>query len=103
GRLLVEGTRRELTAAVGQQDRLVLGVTGDVEALALFCRAIDGVTDAVVTPNGVEVLARDGRRLLARVVEAADAVGTVLGSVEVVEPDLEAVFLNLTGKALRDE
>jgi ABC-2 type transport system ATP-binding protein len=103
GRLLVEGTRRELTAAVGQQDRLVLGVTGDVEGLARSCRAIDGVTDAVVTAAGVEVLARDGRRLLAKVVEAADSSGTVLGSVEVVEPDLEAVFLHLTGKALRDE
>jgi ABC-2 type transport system ATP-binding protein len=103
GRLLVEGTRRELTAAVGQQDRLVLGVTGDVEALVRGCRSIEGVTDAVVTPTGVEVLARDGRSLLARVFEAADSSGTVLGSVEVVEPDLEAVFLHLTGKALRDE
>ena len=32
---------------------------------------------------------------------AADA-GATIRSVEVVEPDLEAVFLHLTGKALRD-
>ena len=103
GRLVAEGTRRELTAAVGQHDRLVLAVTGDVEELAKRCRAIAGVTDAVATATGVEVLAQDGRRLLARIVEAAEAAGTVLGAVEVVEPDLEAVFLHLTGKALRDE
>jgi hypothetical protein len=29
-------------------------------------------------------------------------VGVAVTSVEVVEPDLEAVFLHLTGKALRD-
>ncbi len=32
---------------------------------------------------------------------AADA-GVAVSSVEVSEPDLEAVFLHLTGKALRD-
>jgi ABC-2 type transport system ATP-binding protein len=103
GRLVAEGTRRELTAAVGQQDRLVLAATGNLEELARCCAAIDGVTYAGVSATGVEVLAEDGRRLLTRVVEAADAAGAVLGAVEIVEPDLEAVFLHLTGKALRDE
>jgi ABC-2 type transport system ATP-binding protein len=103
GRLVAEGTRRELTAAVGQQDRLVLAATGNLEELARCCGAIEGVTYAGVSATGVEVLAEDGRRLLTRVVEAADAAGAVLGAVEIVEPDLEAVFLHLTGKALRDE
>jgi ABC-2 type transport system ATP-binding protein len=103
GRLVAEGTRRELTAAVGQQDRLVLAATGNLEELARCCADIEGVTYAGVSATGVEVLAEDGRRLLTRVVEAADAAGAVLGAVEIVEPDLEAVFLHLTGKALRDE
>jgi len=30
------------------------------------------------------------------------AAGAAVRSVEVIEPDLEAVFLHLTGKALRD-
>ena len=103
GRLVAEGTRRELTAAVGQQDKLLLAASGDLDAFAARCRELEGVTSVSVTAVGLEVLARDGRRLLARVVEAAEAAGAVLGSVEVVEPDLEAVFLHLTGKALRDE
>ena len=40
--------------------------------------------------------------MLVAVVEAAEHLGVPVGSIEVVEPDLEAVFLHLTGKALRD-
>ncbi len=107
GRLVAEGTRRELTASVGQQDKLVLAVSGDVATFADKCRTIAGVHSVVSSRTGegtqLEVLASDGRRILARVIEAADAVGAAIDSVEVVEPDLEAVFLHLTGKVLRDE
>ena len=39
---------------------------------------------------------------VARLLEAAEHAGAEVTSVELVEPDLEAVFLHLTGKALRD-
>jgi ABC-2 type transport system ATP-binding protein len=103
GRLVAEGTRRELTASVGQTDRLRMTATGDLVAFAARCRLLDGVQSADVVENGIEVLANDGRRLLARVVDAAESAGALVDSVEVIEPDLEAVFLHLTGKALRDE
>jgi ABC-2 type transport system ATP-binding protein len=103
GRLVAEGTRRELTASVGQTDRLRLTATGDLPAFATRCRSLDGVESADVVENGIEVLANDGRRLLARVVDAAESSGALVDTVEVIEPDLEAVFLHLTGKALRDE
>ena len=44
----------------------------------------------------------EARHLLPRILETAAGAGAVVRSVEVVEPDLEAVFLHLTGKALRD-
>jgi ABC-2 type transport system ATP-binding protein len=103
GRIVAEGTRRELTAAIGHQDKLVLSATGDIEGFAVRCRAIEGVRTVSVTGSGVEVLADDGRRALVRVVEAADSFDVAIGGIEVDEPDLEAVFLHLTGKALRDD
>jgi ABC-2 type transport system ATP-binding protein len=103
GRLVAEGTRRELTASVGQTDRLRMTATGDLVAFAARCRLLDGVQSADIVESGIEVLANDGRRLLARVVDAAESAGALVDSVEVIEPDLEAVFLHLTGKALRDE
>ena len=52
--------------------------------------------------GGVHLVAGDGRRSLPRLLEAAEHAGAEVTSVELVEPDLEAVFLHLTGKALRD-
>ncbi len=62
-----------------------------------------GVEEAVPRDGGLDVLARDVRASLAEIVRAVDATGTSITSMEVHEPNLEAVFLHLTGKALRDE
>jgi ABC-2 type transport system ATP-binding protein len=44
----------------------------------------------------------DARGNLPEILAGATAAGTAVRSVEVTEPDLEAVFLHLTGRALRD-
>ncbi len=102
GRLIAEGTRRELVARVGERDRIELTATGDLAGLAAAAARVDGVDEASVVAGGVHLVARDGRRLLPRLLEAAEHAGAEVTSVELVEPDLEAVFLHLTGKALRD-
>jgi ABC-2 type transport system ATP-binding protein len=102
GRLVAEGTRRELVATVGERDRIELAATGDLAGLAAAAARLDGVDEAGVVAGGVHLVARDGRRLLPRLLEAAEHAGAEVTSVELVEPDLEAVFLHLTGKALRD-
>ena len=104
GRLVAEGTRRELVAQVGGRDRLRIAATGDLARFAAACRELAAVDEAEVADGGagVELLASDGRKLLRAVVDCADRSGVELASVEVVELDLEAVFLSLTGKALRD-
>jgi ABC-2 type transport system ATP-binding protein len=102
GRLVAEGTRRELVATVGERDRIELAATGDLAGLAAAAARLDGVDEAGVVAGGVHLVAGDGRRLLPRLLEAAEHAGAEVTSVELVEPDLEAVFLHLTGKALRD-
>jgi ABC-2 type transport system ATP-binding protein len=102
GRLIAEGTRRELVARVGERDRIELAATGDLAALATVAARLEAVDEASVVAGGVHLVARDGRRLLPRLLEAAEHAGAEVTSVELAEPDLEAVFLHLTGKALRD-
>ncbi|HEU4947201.1 MAG TPA: ABC transporter ATP-binding protein [Kribbella sp.] len=102
GRLVAEGTRRELIARLGEQDRISLTAAGDLTGLAAACRELDGIDRADVKDGQVELLAVEGRRLLPAVLDAAERAGVQLRSVEVVEPDLEAVFLHLTGTALRE-
>jgi ABC-2 type transport system ATP-binding protein len=102
GRLIAEGSRRELVATVGERDRVELAASGDLAGLAEAAARLEGVDEAGVVAGGVHLVARDGRRLLPRLLEAAEHTGAEVTSVELVEPDLEAVFLHLTGKALRD-
>jgi ABC-2 type transport system ATP-binding protein len=102
GRLIAEGTRRELVARIGERDRIELAAGGDLARLAEAAARLDGVDEATVVAGGLHLVGRDGRRLLPRLLEAAEGAGVEVTSVEVAEPDLEAVFLHLTGKALRD-
>jgi ABC-2 type transport system ATP-binding protein len=103
GRVVAEGTRPELVALVGEQDRVRLTATGPVAALASSVRGLDGVVEATAGDGGVALLVREARRLLPRLLDAAEQNGVAVHSVEVEEPDLEAVFLHLTGKGLRDQ
>jgi ABC-2 type transport system ATP-binding protein len=102
GRLVAEGTRRELVSKLGAQDRIELSATGDLEKLAAVSRVVPGVTSAAVADHTVHLIAADGRHLLPALLEAAEAAHLSVSSVDVVEPDLEAVFMHLTGTALRE-
>jgi ABC-2 type transport system ATP-binding protein len=102
GRLIAEGTRRELVARLGERDRIDLGASGDLQALADECRAVPGVIGAAAADDTVHLIADDGRHVLPAVLEGANRAGASVNSVEVKEADLEAVFLHLTGTALRE-
>jgi linearmycin/streptolysin S transport system ATP-binding protein len=102
GRLIAEGTRRELISRLGAQDRIDLSATDDPQKLAEVSSAVPGVTSAAVADHAVHLIAADGRHLLPALLEAAEAAQISVTSVDVVEPDLEAVFLHLTGTALRE-
>ncbi len=102
GHLIAEGTRRELISKLGEHDQIELGATGDLERLAAALRVLPGVESAGVADHQLHLLALDGRSILPAVLEAAEHVEAEINSVDVVEPDLEAVFLHLTGTALRE-
>jgi ABC-2 type transport system ATP-binding protein len=102
GHLVAEGTRRELVARLGEKDRITLSANGSLPAFAEACRTIEGVEQVDVADSFVHLIAADGRSRLAQVLAAATTAGTAVRSVEVDEPDLEAVFLHLTGTALRE-
>jgi len=53
--------------------------------------------------NGsINLLVEDSNLVLPRLFETAAVQGTRITSVDIQEPNLEAVFLQLTGRALRD-
>ncbi len=103
GRIRAEGTRRELIGLVGEHDRVTLTAGGDVRGAAVAAKELPGVVDATALDDGLDLVVRDARSLLPRLLDTVARAGAGVRTVEVVEPDLEAVFLHLTGRALRDD
>jgi len=102
GQLKAEGTRRELVALVGGRDRVELAGGGALEDAARALGALPSVDQVSVHDGGLDLVVEGARTLLPELLRAATAAGLSVTSVEVREPNLEAVFLHLTGKALRD-
>jgi ABC-2 type transport system ATP-binding protein len=102
GELKAEGTRAELVALVGEHDRVSLEGTGDLDAAARACGAVGSVRAASAQDGGIELIVDQARSILPELLRATAEAGTAVSAVEVKQPDLEAVFLHLTGKALRD-
>jgi ABC-2 type transport system ATP-binding protein len=102
GEIRAEGTQKELVALIGRRDQVRLTLTGDVVAAARAAGHVRGVASAAAKGDEVEVLTADAGRVLPRLLDAVEAAGAHVRGVEIVQPDLEAVFLHLTGRALRD-
>jgi len=104
GELIALGTQAELRRQVGENDAVIfhIGEGEDGEGLAAAIREIGGVLQARASDHAITIIAPDAEEILAPAITAANQMGAKIRSVEVREPDLEAVFLHLTGRALRD-
>ncbi len=102
GQLIANGTHDELVRLVGQQTRLDLTLTLEANHVLEAWQAVEGVSRVSVEAGRVTVLADDSNVVLPRLFEAATQRNARITSVDIREPNLEAVFLHLTGRALRD-
>ena len=104
GELIAIGTQAELTHQVDENDALLLhlGEGENAAALAAAVRSVPAVLSADFNDHTVTVIAPEAEDILAPVITRANEIGIKIRSVDIQEPNLEAVFLNLTGRALRD-
>jgi ABC-2 type transport system ATP-binding protein len=104
GRLIAEGTNHALIAQHGGRDRVQLTCEegADLGHLAGACRELDSVYDVGELGDKLELTTDHGPAVLPAVVATAARHDIELTGVEVRSPNLEDVFLRLTGKELRD-
>jgi ABC-2 type transport system ATP-binding protein len=102
GKIIASGTHAELIKLVGGQARLDLTLNTEAERLLGAWQAIDGVASIDAQDSKVTVLVDDSNHVLPRLFEAASQRGVRIIGVDIQEPNLEMVFLHLTGRALRD-
>jgi len=103
GRILALDTPAELKRSVGADTIVTVRSDDAGEALASHLRQpVTGVSRSRVIDGGVELHVQGTERIVPRVVAAAEAGGFELADLSVAEPTLETVFINLTGKELRE-
>jgi ABC-2 type transport system ATP-binding protein len=102
GKIIACGTHDELVRMVGEQARIDLIISGDTHVVANKWEQVEGVSRVSPNEHSITVLAGDSNLVLPRLFEAATASEARINSIDIREPNLEAVFLHLTGKALRD-
>jgi ABC-2 type transport system ATP-binding protein len=103
GHILALDTPAVLKQSVGADTIVTVKASGDAAELAdVLEREIEGVTRTRVIEDGVELHVKGAERIIPRVVSAAEGAGFELVDLSVAEPTLETVFINLTGKELRE-
>ncbi len=102
GKLIARGTHEELVKLVGGQTRIDLTLNVDAAQVMDAWRGIEGVEHVTAEDGTVTVLVADSNLALPRLFESATRLSARITSVDIREPNLETVFLHLTGRALRD-
>jgi ABC-2 type transport system ATP-binding protein len=104
GRVLALDTPANLKQSIGADTIVTVRTAGDLDKLGeLLAKDVAGVTRTRAADGRLELHVAGSERLVPRIVLAAEHGGFDLLDVSVAEPTLETVFINLTGRELREE
>jgi ABC-2 type transport system ATP-binding protein len=102
GKVIAEGTHNELVRIVGELDRVELTFGTEITDLLESWKQIPGVKSVTPDTTSASLMVEDSDEALPYFFEAAARDHLKITSVTVHEPNLETVFLHLTGRALRE-
>jgi ABC-2 type transport system ATP-binding protein len=102
GEIIACGTHEELVRIVGEQDRIDLQLDRPAPEVVAEWQDVPAVQRVTSENGAVTVLAPDSNQVLPHLFERANEHRVRITNVAIQEPNLETVFLHLTGRALRD-
>ena len=103
GRIISQGTPRELKSSIPGGYLLRLRFGGLTEGLMATLRDMPGVSETrPADDQAIDIYADRGGPLIGPIVNAAQAAGAELRDVHIIEPSLETLFLHHTGRSLRE-
>ncbi len=104
GEMIALGTQAELVKLVGQRETLILqfGEDQSVGGVLPKIQQISGVQQVIPEDHSLQLLVNSAEEILPIVLQACVAENLKVRTIQIQEPNLEAVFLQLTGRALRD-
>jgi ABC-2 type transport system ATP-binding protein len=103
GKMIAVGTQPELVRMVGEKTRIDIGLDRNAHQLAEEWRKLPGVSSVTEEEAGpLSLMVADANTLMLQLFDSARATGARVTKIDLAEPNLEMVFLHLTGRALRD-
>jgi ABC-2 type transport system ATP-binding protein len=102
GKVISLGTHDELIDIVGELDRITLTIKGETQKVVTAWEEISGIEKVTPEDGRIFLLVKDSNDALPSIFDAAAQSNVRITSVDIQEPNLETVFLHLTGRALRD-
>ena len=102
GKVIAYGTHDELLKLVGDQRRIDIKLNVEGSNVQESWKRVDGVTKIDAQDGTITVLVDDSNQVLPHLFEEASKADVRITSVDIQEPNLETVFLHLTGRALRN-
>lgn len=102
GDIIAEGTKASLIEGLDEGQEIHLKIQGTTEALLDKIKAIDTVTSVELKEEVIIVKALKDQTIFKKLIDSINGASANILSMDVNEPNLERVFLKLTGRALRD-
>lgn len=101
GKLIALGNLEELLALMEETDVIEVSARNLTRDIVEALKAEKGVKKVSAGENSLTITASHNRELLPRVVERINGMGGKIESLRSIEPNLETVFLHLTGTKLK--
>lgn len=102
GRLIADGTREELKKLVHKEEKILISGS-DISFNTLSeIKALKAVLDARLNEGRLEIITSNTQLVLQDILFILSRHEIRVKGIDVIEPDLETVFLSLTGRKLRD-
>lgn len=102
GRIIASGSQQELVELVEEKTQINIKLDNISHKMLQIFKEIPGVFDAAIHEDTVSLFGENGDMLLADIISKVSEENSKIQSIDIQKPNLEAVFLHLTGKALRD-
>ena len=102
GAMIAEGTVSHLLAQGPRHQELMITLDAASEEMEKHIGALPGVENMVMMEKVMSIVTQNAERILPLAFETVIRNGGSVSEIKIQKPNLESLFLNLTGKALRD-
>jgi ABC-2 type transport system ATP-binding protein len=102
GKVIAQGSKDDIKKLISYDEKINILTENFDEALIIKLNALTGIKNVSFLKDTVSLMASNSSQILSKVIELLVMSNVKIKDMNISSPDLETIFLALTGKALRD-